>query len=322
METTVQEGSSIVRLSSLLAAATSAALALTPIAGATATTTTTTARPTAAPPAPSKPPRTSSITLITGDQVRVVQQEGRPDQVTFVAGRGLEARPDRQGREGRSARHRHRCEPPRSDRAMAAAQNFSNSPEVTDRAGHGTHVAGILAGTGAASGGKYRGVAPDASLLNGKVLDDSGSGTESSVIAGMEWATAQGAKVVNLSLGAGPTDGTDPVSQAVNTLSAQTGALFVVAAGNSFFPWPESVSSPASADAALAVGNLARDGSLSRTSCVGPRMGDRALKPEISAPGEQIVAPRAAGTSLGEPVDDNYTSSLTQQITHAYTLTP
>jgi hypothetical protein len=51
-------------------------------------------------------------------------------------------------------------------------------------------------------------------------------------------------------------------------------------------------------------------------------MGDRALKPEISAPGEQIVAPRAAGTSLGEPVDDNYTSSLTQQITHAYTLTP
>ncbi|MDX6241680.1 MAG: hypothetical protein QOG10_6504, partial [Kribbellaceae bacterium] len=140
-----------------------------------------------------------------------------------------------------------------------------------------------------------------------RLLDDSGSGTESSVIAGMEWATAR-AKVVNLSLGAGATDGTDPVSQAVNTLSAQTGALFVVAAGNCSFPWPESVSSPASADAALAVGNLARDGSRSRTSCVGPRMGDRALKPDISAPGEQIVAPRAAGTSLGEPVDDNYTS--------------
>ncbi len=118
---------------------------------------------------------------------------------------------------------------------VIAQENFSDSPEVTDHAGHGTHVAGILAGTGAASGGKYRGVAPDASLLNGKVLDDQGSGSESGVIAGMEWAVAQGAKVVNLSLGGGPTDGTDPVSQALDTLSAQSGALFVVAAGNCFF---------------------------------------------------------------------------------------
>ena len=191
---------------------------------------------------------------------------------------------------------------------VIAQQNFSDSPEVTDHVGHGTHVAGILAGTGAASGGKYRGVAPDASLLNGKVLDDEGSGSESAVIAGMEWAVAQGAKVVNLSLGGGPTDGTDPVSQALDTLSAQSGALFVVAAGNCRFPQPETVSSPAAADAAVAVGNLARDGSVSDSSCRGPREGDQAIKPEISAPGEDIVAARAAGTTIGDPVDDNYTA--------------
>lgn len=125
----------------------------------------------------------------------------------------------------------------------------------------------------------------------------------------MEWATAQGAKVVNVSLGGEPTDGIDPVAQAVNTLSRQTGALFVVAAGNCFDTTPGQIASPASADAALAVANLTRDGGVNETSCRGPRHRDGALKPEISAPGTDIVAARAAGTSLGEPVDDNYTAA-------------
>ncbi|WP_232828784.1 S8 family peptidase [Kribbella monticola] len=191
---------------------------------------------------------------------------------------------------------------------IGATENFSDAPDTVDHYGHGTHVASITAGNGAASGGKYKGVAPDATLLNGKVLDDYGLGDFSGIIAGMEWAAAQGASVINMSLGGDPSDGTDDLSQAVNRISRQSGALFVIAAGNCFFPEPQTVSSPAAADDALAVGNLQRDGSLNDTSCRGPRKGDGALKPEISAPGTGIVAARAAGTSLGDPVDDNYTT--------------
>ncbi|MEV0825068.1 S8 family serine peptidase [Nonomuraea rubra] len=95
-------------------------------------------------------------------------------------------------------------------------------------------VASTVAGTGAASGGKERGVAPGARLHVGKVLDNAGEGQESWVLAGMEWAArTERAKIISMSLGAQATDGTDPLSAAVNQLSAETGALFVVAAGNS-----------------------------------------------------------------------------------------
>jgi subtilisin family serine protease len=192
---------------------------------------------------------------------------------------------------------------------IGAQQNFSEAADTVDHNGHGTHVASIAAGTGAASGGKYKGVAPDATLLIGKVLDDTGSGSFSGIIAGMEWAAVQGADVVNMSLGSQePSDGTDDLSQAVNRLSESTGTLFVVAAGNCFFPQPGTITSPGAADEALAVGNLQRDGSLNDSSCRGPRAGDGAIKPELSAPGTDIVAARAAGTELGDPVDDNYTA--------------
>ena len=77
--------------------------------------------------------------------------------------------------------------------------------------------------SGAASGGSRKGVAPGADLLIGKVLANNGQGQESWVLAGMEWATAQGADVVNMSLGSTPTDGTDPLSQAVDSLTESTG---------------------------------------------------------------------------------------------------
>ena len=64
----------------------------------------------------------------------------------------------------------------------------SRARRIADVNGHGTHVASTIAGTGAASGGNYKGVAPGADLLVGKVLDDTGSGQDSWVIAGMEWA--------------------------------------------------------------------------------------------------------------------------------------
>ena len=125
----------------------------------------------------------------------------RPERAADRRTRSVAARPHRQGREDRRPRHRRRRAAIPTSPAGSPRQNFTDAPDAGDHYGHGTHVASIAAGTGAASGGKYKGVAPDATLLNGKVLDDTGSGFESGIIAGMEWAAAQGAAVVNLSLG-------------------------------------------------------------------------------------------------------------------------
>ncbi|MEJ8632971.1 S8 family peptidase [Streptomyces sp. MS2.AVA.5] len=192
---------------------------------------------------------------------------------------------------------------------IAQAKDFSNSGSTGDRFGHGTHVAATVGGTGAASGGSMRGVAAEAELLVGKVLDDNGYGTESSVIEGMEWAAAQDAKVINMSLGGGPTDGTDPMSQAVNALTASTDSLFVIAAGNDGANGQSTIGSPGTANAALTVGAVDRDDSLAGFSSRGPRLGDGAVKPDVTAPGVGIVAARAAGTTMGTPVNANYVAA-------------
>ncbi|MET8042591.1 S8 family serine peptidase [Micromonospora sp. NPDC005215] len=190
---------------------------------------------------------------------------------------------------------------------IAEARDFSASGSARDGHGHGTHVASTIAGSGAASSGLRKGVAPGAQLLIGKVLDDGGSGYDSSIIAGMEWAAHSGAKVVSMSLGGSATDGTDPMSQAVNDLTAETGALFVVAAGNEGAA--RTVGAPGAAAAALTVGAVDRDDNLAEFSSRGPRLGDNGLKPEITAPGVGIVAARAAGTTMGTPVGDAYTTA-------------
>jgi subtilisin family serine protease len=189
---------------------------------------------------------------------------------------------------------------------VADSKVFTGEPSVQDGFGHGTHVASIIAGSGAASDGKYKGVAPGAQLLVGKVLDNTGNSSDSQVIAGMQWAAGDGAKVVNMSLGSGPSDGTDPVSEAVDELTASTGTLFVIAAGNAG-PEAETVSSPGAADAALTVAAVDSNDQIASFSSRGPRFGDQALKPDIAAPGVNIVAARAAGTNIGPAVGDAYT---------------
>ncbi|HET8589174.1 MAG TPA: S8 family serine peptidase [Nakamurella sp.] len=193
---------------------------------------------------------------------------------------------------------------------IAASRSFvPGVPTAADGHGHGTHVASTVAGSGAASDGRYRGVAPGADLVIGKVLGDDGSGQDSWIIDGMEWATeTEGARIVSMSLGSGqPSDGTDPMSQAVDSLSASTGALFVIAAGNEG-PGARTVASPGAADAAFTVAAVDKSDHLADFSDRGPRLTDYAVKPDIAAPGVDIVAARAAGTSFGGVVDQYYTT--------------
>nr|WP_221381541.1 S8 family serine peptidase [Actinoplanes polyasparticus] len=188
---------------------------------------------------------------------------------------------------------------------IVASANFTDDESTDDLVGHGTHVASIVAGTGAKSGGKYRGVAPGAQLAIAKACKSRCS--ESALLAAMEWAAPR-ASVVNLSVGGPDSSELDPMEQAVNDLTAQYGTLFVAAAGNLGLRPTAPVDSPASADAALAVGAVDDRDDLAPLSNRGPRVGDGAVKPDITAPGVNIVAARAANGRMGEPVDDGYTS--------------
>ncbi|MFC5802234.1 S8 family serine peptidase [Streptomyces formicae] len=196
---------------------------------------------------------------------------------------------------------------------VSESKSFIEGQEVADRQGHGTHVASTVGGSGAGSDGKEKGVAPGADLAIGKVLDNEGFGSDSQIIAGMEWAAKDvDAKIVSMSLGSREaSDGTDPMAQAVNTLSAQTGALFVIAAGNEGLPG--SIGSPGAADSALTIGAVDSADEAAYFTSQGPRYRDNALKPDLSAPGVGVLAARSrltdgeglytamSGTSMATP---------------------
>ncbi|MDR3082351.1 MAG: S8 family serine peptidase, partial [Streptomyces sp.] len=182
---------------------------------------------------------------------------------------------------------------------IGASENFTDSPGVDDRQGHGTHTTSTVGGTGAASDGKKRGVAPGTELLVGKVLNDGGSGAASWIIAGMQWAVDQDADVVSMSLG-NPvrTDCSDPMATATEELARSSkNTLFVIAAGNTG-PNLNSVSSPGCAPSVLTVGAVDRDDSTAWFSSRGPAYGSHTLKPEIAAPGVDISAAAAGGRGI------------------------
>ncbi|MYW33235.1 S8 family serine peptidase, partial [Streptomyces sp. SID2119] len=193
---------------------------------------------------------------------------------------------------------------------IVAAKNFTTSPDLKDRIGHGTHVASTAAGSGAKSGGKFKGAAPDAKLLAGKVLGDDGFGDDSGILAGMEWAVAQGADVVNLSLGGLDTPEVDALEAAVNKLSATKGVLFAIAAGNEGSD-AGTVGSPGSAEAALTVGAVDVNDKLAGFSSRGPRVGDGGIKPDVTAPGVAITAASAKGSEIALEVGENPPGYLT-----------
>lgn len=181
-----------------------------------------------------------------------------------------------------------------------------------DDHGHGTHVMSIAAGdgVGGSSAATYRGVAPAADLYAAKVLDSTGYGSDSQVIAGIQWCHDQaGVRVLSMSLGDTiVSDGSDPVSDAVNAAESG-GDVVVVAAGNSGDA-PGTIAAPGVATGALTVG-AASDWSapvgtarhddgiwLAAFSSRGPVAGNGRTKPDVTAPGVSVTA-ADAGTASG-----------------------
>ncbi|NOT35283.1 MAG: S8 family serine peptidase [Candidatus Eisenbacteria bacterium] len=186
---------------------------------------------------------------------------------------------------------------------------FNDDADPMDDEGHGTHVAGIVA----ADGSGLRGVAPRATLYAYKVLGSGGFGPMSNIIAALERsadpdgdpATDDALDVVNLSLGSSFGSADDPGAVAIDALSA-LGTVCVVAAGNSGVPF--SISTPASARAAISVAASDDNDQIAGFSSRGPVQGTFDLKPELCAPGVEILslAPGGgtatrSGTSMAAP---------------------
>jgi len=187
-----------------------------------------------------------------------------------------------------------------------------------DDSGHGTHVAGILCGSGKVSAGAYAGMAPKAKLVVGKVLDKDGNGDVSHVMKGIEWILKErkkyGIRIVNISVGTNPglaKKQKELLLDAVELLW-DTGLTVVVSAGN-YGPEEGTVAVPGNSRKVITVG--ASDD----RSSPGERRGGYSgsgptgcciMKPEILAPGTNIVSldhhgalySRKSGTSMATPV--------------------
>lgn len=188
---------------------------------------------------------------------------------------------------------------------VEGTRNFVADTQTDDPDGHGTHVASIACGSGEASGGRYAGVAPQARILAAQVLSHQGTGRMSRVMTGLEWLAASGAAIINLSVGTNTsTLGEDPLSQLCNLL-VEKGIAVTVAAGNSG-PFPRTIGSPGTAASVITVGATDLADQVAAYSSRGPTL-QGLIKPDLLAPGHEIVAARAQGTALGTVVNEHYT---------------
>jgi serine protease AprX len=193
--------------------------------------------------------------------------------------------------------------------ATSPCVNLSGERGCGDSYGHGTFIAGIIAGSGGASNGKHAGVAPGANLVSIKVAGRDGSSDVSNVIAGIQWAVSfkdrYGIKVLNLSLGTDSSQSyrTDPLNYAVEKAWA-SGITVVVAASNRG-PAPRTISKPGDDPWVITVGAVddrgtpgLGDDSLPNFSSRGPTAADGLAKPDLVAPGAHVVSLRAPGSAI------------------------
>ena len=203
------------------------------------------------------------------------------------------------------------------------SQNFvgGTTGSANDQYGHGSHVAGIIGGNGNKSTGShytytFEGIAPNVNLINLRVLDQNGEGTDSQVIAAIQMAiqlkSTYNIRVINLSLGRPVVESytVDPLCQAVEA-AYQAGIVVVVAAGNDGRDNSNgtngygTITAPANDPYVITVGAMKTMGTPSRAddeiatySSKGPTAIDHIVKPDLVAPGNRIISLYTAGETL------------------------
>jgi serine protease AprX len=189
--------------------------------------------------------------------------------------------------------------------------DLTTDHDGVDHFGHGTHMAGIIAGNGASSKGLWQGVAPGATIISVKVANWNGSTDVSEVIYGLQWvyfnASQYNIRVLNLSFGTDATQSysIDPLDYAVEKVW-KSGVLVVVAAGNRGANGASTINDPGNDPYVLTVGaaNLnntltALDDAVAPFSSRGPTV-DGFNKPDLVAPGVTIVSDRAPGSTIDQ----------------------
>ena len=209
-----------------------------------------------------------------------------------------------------------------NDSKVIAFYDAVNNPDKTngtevkayDDQGHGSHCAGITAGTGAPTY-EYVGVAPKAQLVGVKVLDEGGSGSFATVMAGMQWTVDKrhdfNIRAASMSLGGfGLIEWTSSEEESVNRMAnemVRSGVALFIAAGNSAVS--AQIGTPGSAEDVITVGALDKDTSIAVYSSQGPTEEGR-VKPNIAFVGSSVMAPEAnsgdgyvgySGTSMATP---------------------
>jgi serine protease AprX len=193
------------------------------------------------------------------------------------------------------------------------SQDFTNSGTAADQYGHGTHVAGIIAGNGSQSSGPnstytFKGIASNVNLIDFRVLDQNGAGTDSEAIAAIQSAiqlqSQYNIRVINLSLGRPVFESytQDPLCQAVEQ-AWQSGIVVVVAAGNygrdnaAGTNGYGTITAPGNDPYVITVGATNAEGTADRTDDVpasysskGPSLFDQVVKPDLVAPGNAIIS--------------------------------
>jgi serine protease AprX len=196
------------------------------------------------------------------------------------------------------------------------SQSFIPFLDASDQFGHGTAVAGLLAGNGNVSNGWMRGAAPRANIINLRVLDANGAGTDSAAIAAIQRAiqlkNTYNIRIINLSLGRLISESytLDPLCQAVEQ-AWKAGIVVVVAAGNNGRDNTMSTSgygtitAPGNDPYVITVGAMnthatdtVSDDTITSYSSKGPTLVDHVIKPDIVAPGNRIVTLLASGSTL------------------------
>jgi serine protease AprX len=193
---------------------------------------------------------------------------------------------------------------------IVARVDLTGEGSSGDPGGHGTNVAGLIAGNGAASKGRWTGVAPQANIASVRVIDASGHAKLSTILAGLQWVLRNRStyhiRIANLSFGGAALSGyqDDLLASAVEMLSF-SGLTVVVSAGNDGQAGASSITTPATDPFVITVGADdtngtagPRDDSIAKWSSRGPTAFDGIAKPDLVAPGRRIVGLRAAGSMI------------------------